>query len=69
MKIKRTSILSGIERVKDIPVDLDDWFMYDKEYLSIEDSMPYLTQADKDFILSGITQDEWILAFKEYVSE
>lgn len=69
MKIKRTSILTGVERIRDIPVDLDDWFMYDKGYLSIEDSMPYLTQTDKDFILSGITQDEWNLAFKESISE
>lgn len=64
MKIKRTSIISGIERVKDIPVNPEDWVNYDMGYLSIDEAMPYLNDEDISFIISGITKDEWENAFK-----
>lgn len=63
MKIRRKSVISGIERVKDIPVNPEDWVKYNLGYLSIEDAMPYLNDEDVEFIISGITQDEWKDAF------
>lgn len=64
MKIKRTSIISGIERVRDIPVNPEDWVNYDMGYLSIDEAMPYLNDEDTSFIISGITKEEWESAFK-----
>ena len=65
MKITRKSILSGIERVKDIPVNPEDYISWEKGFVNIEDAMPYLNDQDREFILSGITQKEWNDAFNE----
>ena len=65
MQIKRTSILSGIERTKNIPVDPNDMMLYQLEMGSIQELMPYLTNADREFIMTGITDSEWNEAFME----
>lgn len=65
MKIRRKSILSGIERVKDIPVNPEDMLNWEMGYVSIQEAMPYLTPSDREFILSGITSEEWEAAFSE----
>ncbi len=59
MRIKRTSVISGIERTKNIPVNPEDWAQYQMGHVSITDAMPYLTDADREFIISGITPEEW----------
>lgn len=68
MKITRKSVISGIERVKDIPVNPEDFIQWSNELGSIQDLMPYLNISDREFILSGITQSEWNEAFKEYAT-
>lgn len=65
MQIRRTSIISGIERVKDIPVDPNDMMLYQLEMGNIQDLMPYLSDEDREFIMTGITMDEWQRAFSE----
>jgi len=59
MRIKRTSVISGIERTRDIPVNPEDWVQYQMGYVSIEEAMPYLSNEDKEFIISGIVEKEW----------
>jgi len=59
MLIKRTSSISGITREKDIPVNPEDYINWKSGAGGISDLMPYLTSEDHDFILSGITKDEW----------
>lgn len=63
MKVTRKSAISGKQRTKDIPVNPNDWIEYNMGYVSIDESMPYLTAEDREFILSGTTPDEWQLAF------
>lgn len=65
MNIKRTSAISGIEHQKDIPVDPNHMMMWELGMGSIDDLMPYLTNEDRDFILSGITSNEWAEVFME----
>jgi hypothetical protein len=65
MQIRRTSIISGIERVRDIPVDPNDMMLYQLEMGSIQELMPYLTDDDREFIMTGITSEEWQQAFSE----
>jgi len=67
MIIKRTSACSGKVRTKDIPVDPHDWALYEAGVVSIHDVMPYLTDEDREFILSGIVAGEWDAAFKEQI--
>lgn len=69
MLIKRKSVISGIERTRNIPVDPEDFAMWQKGYGSIQDLMPYLNDNDREFILSGITADEWDSMFSEQIEE
>jgi len=65
MIITRTSAYSGKQHKRDIPVDPNDWVLYQKGYGSITDTMPYLTDEDREFILSGMLPNEWSLACSE----
>jgi hypothetical protein len=65
MWIKRKSVISGIERTRNIPVNPDEYLSWQAGVGDIETLMPYLTDSDREFILSGITSDEWDAAFAE----
>jgi hypothetical protein len=65
MEIKRVSVITGIERELDIPVSEKAWNDWKLGLGSINDCMPDLSDADREFILSGITPEEWTEAFKE----
>jgi len=67
MLIRRKSVFSGVERTKDIPVDPKDFAEYEAGYGSIHDLMPYLTDEDREFILSGMTSQEWKNAFSKEI--
>ena len=64
MMITRTSPFTGITRTKDILVtedQLERWQRGER----IQDAMPYLSASDREFIMTGITDDEWDQAFGE----
>ena len=61
---RRKSMISGIERARDIPVDVEDFARYQLGEL-IQVAMPYLSEEDREFILTGITKEEWDAAFAE----
>lgn len=65
MWIKRKSVISGIERTRSIPVNPDDFLSWQAGLGSVQDLMPYLTDSDREFILSGIVDGEWDDAFGE----
>jgi hypothetical protein len=65
MLIKRKSAITGQERVRDIPVNPDDFVAWSMGLGSIQHLMPYLSNDDREFILSGITGEEWNAAFLE----
>jgi uncharacterized protein (DUF779 family) len=58
MLITRKSILSGIIRTLDIPITGEQYIAW-REGECIQDVAPTLSNSDREFILSGITQDEW----------
>lgn len=68
MLIRRVSQITGIERVRDIPVDVEDYARWQLGEL-IQRAMPYLNDEDREFIKTGITQDEWDSVFKEFADE
>lgn len=64
MKITRTSIATGITRTLDL--DITDGQLHD--YMMgalIQDAFPKLTASEREFILTGITDDEWDTMFKD----
>jgi hypothetical protein len=57
MKITKTSLLTGIKRTLEIPIEQEDY----NDYLageSLDLVAPYLTKADADFIKSGVTDED-----------
>lgn len=58
MLITRKSILTGIERTIDIPVtqdQIDTWM----NGTLIQTAMPNIDMHMREFIMTGITSDEW----------
>lgn len=65
MQITRKSVISGIQRTMEIPVNPEDYMAWQAGYGNIQDLMPYLSLDHREFILSGITAEEWKTAFTE----
>lgn len=58
MMITRKSIMSGITRTLDIPVTMNQLQAHANGGL-IQNVMSNLTDDDREFIMSGITAEEW----------
>lgn len=58
MKITRKSILSGTIRTLDIDVTGEQMVAWRSGEL-IQKVMPHLSDDDREFIMTGITPDEW----------
>ena len=58
MKITRTSLMSGITRTLDIPVTMNQLQEYANGGL-IQKVMSNLSEDDREFILTGMTPEEW----------
>lgn len=69
MLIKRKSVISGVENTRDIPVNPEDMIAWEAGAGNIQDLMPYLNDDDREFILSGITPEEWDNAFSEEIED
>lgn len=58
MKITRKSMLTGIERTLEIPVTQEQLTAWEQGEL-IHKAMPNLTAAEREFIQTGINEEEW----------
>lgn len=64
MLIKRKSTLTGQLHEFEIDVtqeQIDQW----KAGALIQNVMPHLSRPEREFIMTGTTQEEWDAAFKE----
>ena len=62
MKITRTSMFSGIERTLDLPIteaQISAW----KAGGLIQDVMPQLSEDEREFVMTGVTAQEWATEF------
>ena len=64
MEITRVSKLSGIERTIDLNVTENQYNAW-RSGVKIQDAMPNLNTAEREFIISGVTDEEWNNAFGE----
>jgi hypothetical protein len=62
MLIKKTSCISGVVRVMDLPITAHQWDRYTLGEL-VQVAFPHLTNEQREFILTGITPEEWDEAF------
>lgn len=58
MLITRTSIVTGATRTIDLPVTEEQIAAWQNGAL-IQNAMPNLTPAQREFLMTGITDDEW----------
>lgn len=58
MLFTRTSPFSGNENTRDIPVTPAQIKLWQNGVL-IQDAMPHLSADDREFLMTGITPEEW----------
>ena len=62
MEITRISSITGLKHTMDIPVtkeQLDKW----NEGMHIQHAMPNIPAEQREFLMTGITPDEWDAVF------
>ena len=60
----RTSMLSGKTRERTLTATATQWAMMDNGAL-IQHALPHLTDGEREFIMTGISDEEWDQAFPE----
>lgn len=63
MIITRTSITSGITRSLDLPVTEEQLDLYYNGGALLQNAFPHLSPSEREFIKTGITDEEWNAAF------
>jgi len=64
MKVTRISKLSGITRTVELDITQDQLLSYERG-LKIQHAFPNLTPAEREFFMTGITDEEWKDLFGE----
>jgi len=62
MIITRTSIVSGITRSLELPVTTQQLEAYEQGAL-LQNAFPHLAPAEREFLKTGITDEEWDAMF------
>lgn len=58
MIVTRMSMLSGITRTRDLPITEEQAQKYYNGAM-VQYAFPHLSEDDREFIISGITAEEW----------
>ena len=58
MLITRKSLVSNIERTKDLNITQEQYDAWQNGML-IQNAMPHLSAEDREFLITGMTQEEW----------
>ena len=58
MLIEKTSMISGKKSTLDLPVTAEEIKLWQMGML-IQDAMPNLNEAQREFLMTGITESEW----------
>lgn len=65
MIVTRKSVITGKTRTRDIPVKPKDLELYTAGAGSACDILHYLSSEDREFLMCGITNNEWKQAFSK----
>ena len=65
MIIKRQSMITGIWNEMDLPVTKKQIQMYENDEGTLQDIFSNLTPDQREFIKSGILEEEWENSFKD----
>lgn len=59
MKVTRTSMLTGVQRTREIPMTKDQYIEWAERGGLIQEVFPELSPDDREFLMTGITPREW----------
>lgn len=59
LTIRKTSKLTGIERARRLPITVKQLFRWKEGGELVQDVFPHLSADDREFLMTGITPDEW----------
>ena len=59
LQITRTSMLTGIDRTKTFDITYDQYYAWYTEGELIQNAMPNLSASEREFIMTGMTDEEW----------
>jgi hypothetical protein len=65
MEITKKSSLTGAEHTMDIDVTLEQLWRIENRTDLVQRIVPHLPPAEREFLLTGITDEEWQLAFAD----
>ncbi len=60
MLIEKISILTGKKNIMDIEVTKNQYSQWEKSKIPIQKAFPELSIEEREFLISGITPEEWI---------
>ena len=63
MIITRTSRFTKKVHTKELPVTQEQLDLYATGRVYLQDAFPHLSAGDREFIKSGVTQEEWDAVF------
>lgn len=66
MQITRTSMTTGITRTRELDVTNDQLDAYYNKGKLIQDAFPHLSPSDREFIMTGMSDEDWEEATSEY---
>lgn len=64
MQVKMKSVISGKEHTLDLDITTDQLERFMNEGIPVEKAFPNLSKQEREFLLTGITPDEW----KEHIA-
>lgn len=62
---RKRSMMTGKVHVRTIELDVADYALWRNESWPIQRAMPYLSVADREFLMTGTTPEEWNDAFNK----
>ena len=64
MLITRKSLISGNINTMSLPITEEQYTAWEQGTL-VQDAMPHLTPDEREFVMTGITPEEWAETFGE----
>jgi len=58
MQITKVSLWSGKTHTMELPITDTQWILWQNGVV-IQNAMPHLTASEGEFLISGVTADEW----------
>ena len=59
MQVTRTSMMSNKQRTMELDITEKQLHAWQNEGVLIQDAFPNLTPAEREFLMTGMTDEEW----------